>query len=988
MKKVITLVVILIAFVANAIADNHIVFQNPSVRFENNGGIMTYNGQDIKYYWADGGLYDQNINNDFYWHAKAVGGIKLINASNAEVDELDLTVINNNQYPVKFKGEGSIIVTVEGKQPFYGSIYYGYYVITVPYTGNHVWDFLSGVNPREDIEWGSDWKSKPSSGAQNNRHPIKVATPNETARDGNNSIYGTNAFYIPETAGLLFDVKSGDFGHNDATTKLVTFGGGEYDQYYTPRFMIPQVKGGSYIKIWWDAMSEGHLGAKLSVSNVYDLEGKKVDTPFIITGVTEYGKLKGNTIFKVEGDATNRYDVVVSLNPVYHDGKWQTGWNDLYKIEITDTYSTDMVLFQCQDTGDGWATGGPVTYNNEYGSIVHKKGEVAERYYNGTAAKSILHRGFTCDFEAVGENGVTFNQEVLTVGNGHHYLHLTNIDGTGNIKITQKERFSGDNNTSYVLSEKETWLAVGEYTEQSYPYTWDFMDWNMKQKRMLTVLDETNRHGYAYGYWNTASNNVRSLETHEPVDATKGNNNFVWNNMKVDRPLFAQGSQLSYRVYDEMGGIDDIEAFKEAEGLRMKQFWGDELGVGSSYDGEISLDGDFLKFNPTVDGHKLVITIPNVPTKKNNEDMWLFVKSSVAPQSVYAATDKANPVSINASVPDKCRLQDDVKAYKITSAGDVEILFTESTSISAIGVTHIFKNINVLGYATESRDVDIDHEYEGVFTQNDVNAFCIQTYNNDGFTYEYKGVPEVRMSGRVHTVPKNTGIILYVEKADNYDFGKEFKVPLFYPACNNKNVDTDELVRFRNNWLAPWVTEDAHVSETVNRLDALRKNGDNGIEYGTNNDECTKFVMSRQHYVYNKATGTDSELITDLVDDIEVEAFYRMRLNSGVSGTSNTMGANKAYLLIPTSKMPKALWDNGNGEGTPGQAKEGVIFMDLEKLFGEEIPNIPTDIVSFDSNESLKDNSNIYHTLSGMQIEGKPTAKGVYIKNGKKVFIK
>lgn len=971
---------------------------NPMSLVVNTGTTIVNHSQLPSYTGNGGDLWDRSR-----WQLITAGNISSAEFSSNSFD------INITYKDVPDSEKGGAITVIFKKNPNFAS----YYVITIPYSGNHVWNFedfdhtgsihqeQGSVTPTQGLHWVQDWKSKPSSGAQNNQHPIMVASPKDSNKEGNYStINGTNAYYIPETAGLLFETNSGNFGYNGTNSngnkKYVTWGGRDPrdDSGYNPTFKIPQVQGGKYIKVWWDGMDKGGLGANFKVENLLDLEGVEILNSFPITGVCwnttgtiYYG---GCVIFKVKGSPSERKDVVFKLT--------DTGWNDLYKIEVTDQYSTDMILLQ-QIGGNK-----EVKYNNDQGSFVVEESELNQgpHYYTetdkpylsfcGANAYTRIERAKTCEFTVVQEPAdgvVSYVQRQWNSGGANYYnLDITQIKGSGNIKVIQRVKYG-----NYVLDKNETWLAFGTYKQQSYPYTWDFMDWNMKQKQMLGVLDDSHTHGFAYGYWNTASDNVRSLETHEPVDASKGNNNYIWNNMPVDRPLFAQGAQLSYRDYDQSLNKDEIVPFKEAEGLRMKQFWGGELGVGPTYDGEISLDGNFLKFNPTVDGHKLVITIPNVPTQKDNEDMWLFVKSSVAPQSVYAATDKANAVKIDASVPTKCNLDNDVKAYKITSAGDVEILFTKATSISAIGVTHIFKSINALGYATESRDVDIDHEYEGVFTKNDVNAYCIQTYDDNGFTYEYKGLPLVKKSTRVHMVPKNTGIVLYADV--NPNAGSQFNVPLFYPACNNAKLDMSEnsaeYKAFRNNWMAPCVSEYTHTSETVNRLDAMKLCGENGIEgynYGSNNDVCTKFVMSRQYYVYYKhgdGSGTNSEELTS-----EQEAFYRMRLNSGVSGTSNTMGANKAYLLIPTDKLPLALWNGGNGAGVAGQAKPGVIFMDdIEALFGGEEPisGIATAIDTIESTETVG-NGNTYHTLSGMQIQGVPTQKGVYIMNGKKVLVK
>lgn len=901
--------------------------------------------------------------NSFDWTAETYGEVELTSGYSNKTGNIYTLSTSTPNLGLNGQG-GSIVIIATGKQNTAAAGHRAYYVVTVPYPDNHVWDFFTdpGITPRTDANWTDDYKSKAQDGT--NSHKIIVATPNESATDGYNYINQTNAFYIPETAGLLFDVKSARLGYNnEGGKKLVTWGGyhitsnGSNNDGSHPKFIIPQVKGEKYIRIWWDAMAQGSGGGNFKVTNLLDLEGKLVSNQFAITGVTVSGQCKGCIIFKVNGSASNRQDITIEMQ--------DQGWNDLYKIEICDDYDTDMVLFQSQNSTTGWNTGGAVEYNNEYGSIVHKKGEKAVRYYGGTPGPSILNRGMTCDFEVEGYNGVTFTDKSSDLNDApesrYNYLYLTDIDGTGNIKVTQREKFGADN---YVLNKKETWIAVGEYTQQTYPYTWDFMDWNMKQKLMLGVLDDSNNHGVSYGYWNTTTDDERSLETHEPVAASKVDNSFVWNNVQVDRPLFAQGAQLSYRYVDDINHIDEIRPFKEAEGLRIKQFWGDEIGVGPTYDNEISLDGNWLAFNPTVEGHKLVITIPNIPYV-NGEEMWLFIKASAQPNQVNAATNtSAKLVSPDSkeSGSDTYNTKDDVWAYKIEDAGDVEILYSKAVNIAAIGVTNIFKSINELGYATESRNHSIDHEYEGVFTKNDVNAYCIQTYNNEGFTYDYHGVPEVRKSTRVHLVPENTGVVLY---ADTKTSEGKFNVPLFYPACNNTSLSTDqdnpEVKAFRNNWMAPNVKATTHTSEVENW-------------YGE--QPCTKFVMTRKYYTYHRSdkSSTENELSP-------VEAFYRLRIdtNEATAAEHNTIGANKAYLLIPSSKLPTALWNGGTG----GYAKN-VIFMDLDD-FEEEMDGVATeiDIVEVDAQDN-----ETWYTLEGIRLNGRPMAKGIYLRNGKKIYVK
>lgn len=966
MKKLFTLLVLMCLLGVNRIWAQF----NPMSMVVNTGTTIVYQGQ-LPSYTGNGGDFFNKSN----WELIPSGNIQSATFSSNSFD------INITYKDVVDSEKGGAITVIFNKNKNFAS----YYVITIPYSGNHVWNFEDfdhtgsipqdegSVTPTQNLHWVQDWKSKPSSGAQNNQHPIMVASPHDSNLEGSyNSIWGTNAYYIPETAGLLFETNSRNFGYNgtnpNGNKKYVTWGGRDPrdNSGYNPTFKIPQVQGGKYIKVWWDGMSEGRLGANFKVENLLDLEGVEILNSFPITGVCwnaagtiYYG---GCVIFKVKGSSSERKDVVFKLT--------DTGWNDLYRIEVTDKYSTDMILLQ-QIGGNK-----EVKYNNDQGSFVVEESELNQgpHYYSetdkpyltfcGANAYTRIERAKTCEFTVVQEpedGVVSYVQRQWNSGGADYYnLDITQIKGSGNIKVIQRVKY-GD----YVLDKNETWLAFGTYKQQSYPYTWDFTDYNVGREALASAFNTSPQQKYSDWDLIDATDQRYGLETHALVDATTGSNGFVWNNVQIEKPLFAQGSQLTYGKANGKVGI-----IKETEGLRVKQRSASGLGVGEEFDKELSMNGYYLKFAPAPKSdHGLIITIPSIPQGEGQEDMWVFIKANAVPNGVWAATDKAQSPKLDPSTPDKCSLPDNVWAYRVTSAGDVEIYYQKDVEIQAIGVTNIFKSINLLGYATESRDVKIDHSYEGFFTNDDVNAYCILA-NEYGSPYEYKGTPIVMKSEQtVNVVPENTGIVLFKSGHDKDKGG--FNVPLFYPACN---VDVKEAEQdlYEVNMMAPNVARTEHKMETETK---------DGVEY-------TKFVMSRQYYVYHKnsdGTGTDSEEKTS-----EQEAFYRMRVNSGVSGTSNWMEANKAYLLIPTEKLPLALWNNGNGQGVAGKAKPGVIFMDdIMSLFGEDEPisGIATAIETIESAETV-DNGNTYYTISGVKIQGRPTEKGVYIVNGKKVLVK
>ena len=78
-----------------------------------------------------------------------------------------------------------------------------------------------------------------------------------------------------------------------------------------------------------------------------------------------------------------------------------------------------------------------------------------------------------------------------------------------------------------------------------------------------------------------------------------------------------------------------------------------------------------------------------------------------------------------------------------------------------------------------------------------------------------------------------------------------------------------------------------------------------------------------------------------------------------------TLGANKSYLHLDKSSTAKAVF----------------IMMPMED---ENISVDPTGISKLETESS----TDSYFTLDGLKVNGKPSAKGMYIKNGKKYVVK
>lgn len=117
---------------------------------------------------------------------------------------------------------------------------------------------------------------------------------------------------------------------------------------------------------------------------------------------------------------------------------------------------------------------------------------------------------------------------------------------------------------------------------------------------------------------------------------------------------------------------------------------------------------------------------------------------------------------------------------------------------------------------------------------------------------------------------------------------------------------------------------------------------------------------------------TEQTVIYQIVEINEVE-YTNFGLSGGVFKKVNsnpkgvTVKANRAYLQIPSSALP------------PATAAEGIMLVWDEETDGIEI--VQTSTV-----KSRHDDA--WFTLDGRQLSGKPTAKGLYIVNGKKVIVK
>lgn len=126
------------------------------------------------------------------------------------------------------------------------------------------------------------------------------------------------------------------------------------------------------------------------------------------------------------------------------------------------------------------------------------------------------------------------------------------------------------------------------------------------------------------------------------------------------------------------------------------------------------------------------------------------------------------------------------------------------------------------------------------------------------------------------------------------------------------------------------------------------------------------YAPSGSYYVNMLVGVTEPTTITPTDGDLSNLLLRNGSQGLGFYGFTNetyTVGANKAYLQIPTSMMPTA----------------GANYIGLE--FEEGVTGIDTSSMAKETTEG-------WFSIDGRKLNGKPTRKGVYVNNGRKIVIK
>ena len=372
---------------------------------------------------------------------------------------------------------------------------------------------------------------------------------------------------------------------------------------------------------------------------------------------------------------------------------------------------------------------------------------------------------------------------------------------------------------------------------------------------------------------------------------------------------------------------------------------GDDASAPTSYERAITCQ------------ENVTVTIPDLKAGH-----YVYIKSSAAPTS---------NTNLNAAV-DGLDATTNVNKYVVAADGNANVTFASDTKIYRIGVTNIMKQLKRVGegdaWATESRDHAIDYTQTGQFTVNDIKANTVtaKSYTGNKVT--------VRLNEKTDAMPAETGMVLKLvydaekfNKTKNYNSGTATgEVPLFYPPYSTTILNSG-AVGFdgtEGNLMKANLTEQLLDSETET----------------ISTTEFVRFIFADRYMKWTKIDNSVQH--TEFTNSGNVPVFYRLHLYNGTEAdalssteaTLNTLGANKAYMLIRSGNVPDALWK------TPAPSPAPKHFIGIEGISDmEDIQTV--------TNETQGDGRT--YNLKGQVVSDEGSlSPGIYIRNGKKIVVK
>lgn len=917
MKKLFTLVVILMSLTVNVFG-RAVFFQNPTVEFPSGSepeirDNHKYYQQDVLWVWEDGGEVI-NLHNDqdrdFIWSVDVTGDLSIANGHYLTKSDTHYELQSSEIY---FDGESGTITITATNPDFQGVAYScSYTIIYHVQASSKMWDFNSQQFNANNFSWEERHMSS------NNNSPVYHQL-NFQLNNTDGQVFSTNA------TGLLFTAAEGRFGANnpDGNTPVAnrylclshgasfTIPHSYFSGYNNPRVRIKMSRFGSN-------------GIKLNITNAKDALGKQITSAYEIGGSVWWGD-KGDNNYRGEYHffITNRsQDFTVKVQ----DDQWNN-WLMLLTVEVYDSpeiKTENDVLGSCYQYLN-WE-GGTAAEGDFY---LHFRGKAEQSKVD---ANSISTTGnVTCNSTNLSDMGGSSSEK-------HHYKSTVGEYGTFRFRL---DCYTHDG--QYVTDYAWRTHSVGYMQKRSYPYTWDFTD--VKTYYDDGMLAEDNY---------TAS----------AADVYSYNNNYN----PVARKLWGKDDNGNYGLQLAADGAHDVHYCGGSQlwygntiipELQYLAFT--PVNFDKAYNNAMTITDDGLKFDQDLRSWWLWrIMIPEVP---NNAVIYVRAHQDRTGDFYNVgyfhgdATNKTVKKGFNEGGACVVGVANDNSGdviYAIPAPSETTnvTLFFQGVTVRKISVSVDSKTVNVKGYASESRDHDIDASLTAYLTGKAMKSYLV---SNPDYKKRTLTLTDVSNTER-YVIPAETGYVLFNSTDEDVVEILNGGFHLFVPDMHDDEESEGKFadVETNNGFMVPVLEE---------------RTGTNKLMSFSSDETKTNYVLSYKWYDLKPDGSTTGQ------QHMGDEMFYR------VSREGINLRANSAYLVLNTESLGLNT-SQGSVQGSTQSAKFTFIFAD--DLFGQS-PGITTGI---DDASQLIDNDAEWYNLSGQKLNGMPTTKGLYIVNGKKVLVK
>ena len=297
-------------------------------------------------------------------------------------------------------------------------------------------------------------------------------------------------------------------------------------------------------------------------------------------------------------------------------------------------------------------------------------------------------------------------------------------------------------------------------------------------------------------------------------------------------------------------------------------------------------------------------------------------------------------------------------------------LYLNDILIEKIGVSVDDKELNAIGWASESREYYIDHSLTEYFNNEPVKAYLATSTakDEDNMFVNTVGLTPLTLPMQLSdgngdpAESTQTGCIM------RHDNEQQATVSIFVPDIHDYlNDETISNADFYGNACTNSSGDHDNADET--KLNSMESNmmvanlTGSDVPYSETTDEYTFYVLS---YRYTDGNGKTHPA----EGETPTERFVRVA-KGGASGKPHT-----AYIRLKTSDVKP--------ENYKGDANLNIVF-DINGNNSQQTDGIED--INTANGSPTQHTTGGYYTLSGQKVDN-PTKPGVYVRNGKKVFVK